>query len=268
MGQIKAKTMIERAGFVDADLKNPKHDDVIKWIVNNLNDILCSLFEDWKQEDIERYIASLNRDIDQNIQDCKNSIEQVEKDKANNLLSKSERPEKTGILANVNLDARYYPPERNFDEEIWKFEDRIRLLGEWRKLGTPPKMPPVKAYGIPQWEYIIENRNGYPVGSIDLYVRINVPKLCLTGEGDRKIVKKPEWSIFTDTEKLFFEAKTKMPTLGELFRQLNFYKTAIQGLYVVVSPDDREAETIRKQGFGFIHCPVKVEETTAQRALF
>ena len=44
MAAPKAKTLQERFGFLDADLKKPLHDEMIQWIDSNIEDILMLLF--------------------------------------------------------------------------------------------------------------------------------------------------------------------------------------------------------------------------------
>jgi len=53
--------------------------------------------------------------------------------------------------------------------------------------------------------------------------------------------------------KVFIEVKSKIPDLGELFRQMNSYRAYENRdtLYVIVSPDDEKEQIIREQGFYF-----------------
>ena len=44
MAEPKAKTLQERFGFLDADLKKPKHDEIMKWVDDNIEDILMVAF--------------------------------------------------------------------------------------------------------------------------------------------------------------------------------------------------------------------------------
>jgi hypothetical protein len=43
MGQLKAKTMIEKSGFLDQDKKTPEHDKIQKWTYNNVEKIIEEL---------------------------------------------------------------------------------------------------------------------------------------------------------------------------------------------------------------------------------
>lgn len=48
------------------------------------------------------------------------------------------------------------------------------------------------------------------------------------------------------------EVKTEIPVIGDLIRQVQFYRTYMSGPYwIVVSPDDRPAMILREQGIYF-----------------
>jgi hypothetical protein len=47
------------------------------------------------------------------------------------------------------------------------------------------------------------------------------------------------------------EIKTEMPVVGELIRQIQFYRNYINGSWIVVSPDDRNANILKGQGIYF-----------------
>jgi len=51
---------------------------------------------------------------------------------------------------------------------------------------------------------------------------------------------------------LYFEVKTEIKSVGELFRQLSTYRDKIDGFLFVVCPDDRFENVIHAQGYGFI----------------
>jgi len=110
-------------------------------------------------------------------------------------------------------------------------------------------------------EQLLQTRTGYQqsnikiIGYADVLLDIVRPKVCAFGSGEVKI----EWDKTLDgrhSSDVLIEAKSSIPILGDLLRQLNLYKTAFQGEMVVVSPDDRYAEKIREQGFHFVKCPI------------
>jgi hypothetical protein len=61
------------------------------------------------------------------------------------------------------------------------------------------------------------------------------------------------------------EIKTEIPLIGELLRQIQFYKNYVGGYYwVVVSPDDRYANVLTAQGILFFKYP----DAAKQQLLF
>ncbi len=54
---------------------------------------------------------------------------------------------------------------------------------------------------------------------------------------------------------ILVEAKSVLPSRGELIRQLRHYATVFRGPMVVVSPDNSYAKLLRAQGFRFVQCP-------------
>jgi hypothetical protein len=60
-----------------------------------------------------------------------------------------------------------------------------------------------------------------------------------------------QWDINSRERALLVEAKTVMPTLGELMRQINLYRQVYSGV-VVVAQDASYAEILKEQGVLFI----------------
>ena len=96
------------------------------------------------------------------------------------------------------------------------------------------------------------------VGYADLLIETQFPRV-------ESIYKKAnswdEFGIFESFEltwssdrmpRILIEAKSVLPTVGELMRQIQLYRTAFRGNFVVVSPDDRYAQILAEQGVTFI----------------
>ena len=123
-----------------------------------------------------------------------------------------------------------------------------------------------------KWEFPVTSQSssttGYTsskniIGFIDIKIRFKYSELSLTGiDFENKIVK-DEIRWVQTTEKIdytngytdgynvysvYLEIKTKIPSLGELFRQLKMYQVYIKGDFVVVCPDDKERKLIEDQG--------------------
>ena len=100
-----------------------------------------------------------------------------------------------------------------------------------------------------EWEPYVrqEAERGQLIGSIDLIATIQGGKAHY--EFDNRF----------HGNQVVFEAKTEFETLGVLFRQLRMYQEGFihqervrKMPFVVVCPDDSEAEIIREQGFYFL----------------
>lgn len=127
-------------------------------------------------------------------------------------------------------------------------------------LATIPDERPITVLDR-KWEYAITQR-GSIVGFVDYAVHARIPVLALSEEGGCK------WNVVTADEKVFFEAKTSIKSIGELIRQIRYYQNFQRGIYVVVSPDDSCQETLRNQGIKFVKCPDPVIDARGQQSLF
>ncbi len=113
-----------------------------------------------------------------------------------------------------------------------------------------PPLPPRDFTVIKkEWEYVIKNKSKDPVGFIDMVVEINDPRnLSLNGW-------KWEWTMSQSSWAVCFEVKSVISSLGELIRQIRMYQSYFNTTYIVVSPDDRFAGTLKEQGIQFIKYP-------------
>jgi len=60
------------------------------------------------------------------------------------------------------------------------------------------------------------------------------------------------WSRNREAPSILVEAKSVLPTVGELMRQIQLYRTAFGGKIVVVSPDDSYENILAEQGVTFV----------------
>jgi hypothetical protein len=279
MAKPKAKTLQQRLGFFDDDLKKPEHDDIIKWTDNNMESILFKLYglENWSDEAKNYLIEKVEKIISKDLSDEKESLKELKSEF--DILSKSLEEDKMDLAKEPDSNWKKDSIERQEKEykelkfKIEESEQKIIYLESFKGLGND--LPKRNKPRITQrtWEYTVTNQihnriSGYKsakniIGFVDMRVNFIYNKLTVTGidfERER-VTGKIEW---TQTEKrhpssnellnhnLFIEVKTQITTLGELFRQLNTYKEYLQGDFLVVCPDDSEKETIENQGFQFI----------------
>ena len=106
------------------------------------------------------------------------------------------------------------------------------------------------------------------IGFIDLRLKFRYTSLSISGVNfqEKDIIDKIQWkqssegvdfkngyeNFFLCEENLYIEVKTEIKSLGELFRQLQTYRTYINGKFIVVCPDDKEKKIIEEQGFKFL----------------
>jgi hypothetical protein len=137
--------------------------------------------------------------------------------------------------------------------------DAARELAEaFQRANTRPE-PRVHSRSL---ECVLTSHTGYRdayqkiVGYADLVVQLALPVVVAQWE------RRPEgevlqgftigWRSDADRYTLVVEAKSQMPTVGELLRQINLYRTAMHGSYVVVAPDCNYTEVLREQGVAFV----------------
>ncbi|MCM0082306.1 hypothetical protein L4X63_11970 [Geomonas sp. Red32] len=233
MGQPKAKTLIEKFGFKDDDLKTPEHDSIMIWLNANIEEVINRAFPAvWPEREVKGELS----DFHTGLAKLKASLER----QLHNLRSSSAGP-----------------GAPTPDPKTLETESKLLQLEEWSKLEDPPAMPKLQVTKT-VWECTIMNDKGFVVGAIDMMVRVRRPGLRVesyTSNLQAFPSAAPEWRIGSYDDEVFIEVKSKILSLGELIRQIRFYQSHKRGSYVVVSPDDRFAEILRNQGIGFVPCP-------------
>lgn len=101
------------------------------------------------------------------------------------------------------------------------------------------------------------NRAGRIVGYADLMLTVAAPEInVLSTHSDyaEHADKRKECEIEQGeyTRSVLVEAKSKLPSIGELMRQLQLYRTAFEGEMAVVAPDDSYTTILREQGIAFV----------------
>lgn len=86
------------------------------------------------------------------------------------------------------------------------------------------------------WEKPIQARSGFIIGFVDMLVRVQTTRR--------------DYNVNHD---VCFEVKTKIPSLGEMIRQINMYRTVTkEAIFVIVAPDDRFKIQLERQDIKFI----------------
>lgn len=138
------------------------------------------------------------------------------------------------------------------------------LLDEFLAKNWRPN-PRVVAKSIePVLSYRTGHRDAYEriVGYGDLLVELEIPFIGPIYQGrpyDELVGFKTVWQGKHLSPAMLIEAKSVLPTLGELMRQINLYRRAFRGSVVVVSPDDRYASILEEQGVAFVKYEPDIE---------
>ncbi|OAQ42095.1 hypothetical protein A5893_02985 [Pedobacter psychrophilus] len=283
MAEPKAKTLQQKLGFFDEDLKKPLHDDILKWVDQNAEEIIYGVypqllqFSDLKMEELRKRCTSIlesNTEIvKSNINKFKERILWLEnrisesKDKVTKeqydfhqitidesekeilvLMEKISTSEKALIDLNKNSIFTNDVPERN----------KIKVLSRIWEL-------PVTSQSISKTSGYTSTKN--IIGFIDIMIKFSYSQLTVSGIDfyNKRIISELKWTqsykkvdyIYggpdeENEECIYIEVKTKIPSLGELFRQMRMYKEFIVGDFLVICPDDSEQSLIEEQGFKFL----------------
>ena len=137
--------------------------------------------------------------------------------------------------------------------DVWPASLVGRKMGRYQNLGD---LPPREVRLTKIWEDPVTHLGAtkYVIGFLDMVVRVEITELLVD---ERPI---PKWlGLWPNTPQrtIGFEAKTEIPSLGELIRQLRLYQQYCRHALFVVSPDDNFAAQLVEQGFGFIKYPDK-----------
>jgi hypothetical protein len=268
MAKPQAKTLQERMGFVDQDLKTPGHDAIMLW----LDDYVKPCLQDWlgvhewplqeralQQSRAEDYQA-YTQDTHVALQRAREAVER-------------------------------YQGEASY-ERTWRESAQRTVAQATTALAAPtvelalPAFPRLSVQRT-RWEHPIVTGHSYTVGFVDMMVTYRHPVLSYN-EYHRSSSWSPwdpAWRVQWRECQVFFEVKTAIPSLGELLRQLTLYQThgVYREIYVtdrneschgdmrvpeifVVCPDARFAEKIREQGFGFVQSPPAQASINGQAA--
>ena len=111
-------------------------------------------------------------------------------------------------------------------------------------------------------EFVLKSYTGYQyeriVGYADLVIKTMCPTIkpiykSFPTEAEKTVLHghSISWSS-REGVSVLVEAKSVLPTIGELMRQINLYRTAFFGKFVVVAPDDKYAAILDDQGVKFI----------------
>ena len=254
MAKPKAQTIQQRFGFMDDDLKKPKHDEVMQWLNDCVDEKLLEWLGipgEWTNDEISRLKRSATEERESKIQKLNKDLE---REKA----TPDDDPYLSSSFYNLTPDEKEKRNEKyrfNRAERISSLEKQIEQASVPIKGSPIPAKPPVQIT-TKQWERPIKS-NDYIIGFIDMAVFFELPELNIhieLAENNWNVTWSVQYSSYDGYEKncVYFEVKTEIPSLGELIRQVNMYKSYGAKRIFVVAPDDTHEKTLREQGIGLI----------------
>ena len=269
----RAKTLQEKFGFKDDDLKTPAHDAIMLWLDVNIEKIVSKYFNiSWTDDEIKKVEESAREEVLK----IKEKLERNKEDIERRIESHNEHCEKNKHLnslseyiynSNVSTHNKYLDDLKNIEKKIGK-------LKTYKSLGQPPEKLSIKIVKK-TWERPIKSHNDYVIGFIDMEVICHIPELFCYPKDDY-----PKYVIDHIEYSLMLEVKTSIKSIGEVIRQIQLYKNYFKNDYcngryrkyefIIVSPDDRYVDLLKSQNIGFVKCECELPkaEIPSQSDLF
>ncbi len=239
-------------GFPDEDLKTPLHDEIVLWLKKNAIDIATSVVgwtKEWKPDLLESRAADLQKTIHERIALLIDAISLDEK--------------KLAGLAGKTLE--YW--NRDLPQHLAAKKKELEYLQSWSGLDepSPPQIEvttqmecPIRRPRYNEFDIIGYADIVYTVRTSLIKIE-RFPTLDSYPHGPKLGVDAAyytQWKTsWTDPTMIAFDAKSTIPSLGELIRQLQTYRAFCKMGFYVVSSDARFAADIADEGFGFVKYP-------------
>lgn len=208
----KSREKIQQFGFWDAEVSKPDHDAVCLWAYDNADFIFRNVWPEGFDHPWHKDEVHLGWD--------EKAHERI--DLARDFANANPRPNPRVAKKTLEYVLKSYTGYQDKMERIVGYAD---LLLQTELPYIFPRYKPAARSGAD------EEFDGFELG------------WCKRLERARPYVEAPC---------ILVEVKSAMPTVGELMRQVQLYRTAFSGKFVVVSPDERYAQILAEQGVTFI----------------
>ncbi len=256
----RPNTLQQKLGFLDDDLKKPKHDDLMLWLDKNIEKILNEWhYKVLTDKDYSELLNQAKEKVKLTITDRKKAIDRFQ-EQLNYYSNKKEKSD---------FDLKQ---ENELKEKIEKENKKIQYLENWKDFTDKPALPKLKV-NAKIWELPVttqsngysNNSSKYTVGFIDVAVHfILYSNPFVNGFFDdssneyglsklKDLKEKIHIDFYSQQHTIYIEVKTEISSLGELIRQIRHYKEYLPGTYYVLCPDDKYADTLKEQNIGFIN---------------
>lgn len=258
MNKPKAQTLQQKMGFFDEDLKKPKHDEIMLWLDSNIETIVNNLFnKPFTEKEIDLIKVRETEKIQSIIKVFETYIKNIEEEL--NLTDAERTERKFGLISsNSKTDLRQRLELIKSKKEILENFDISSP-----EIYNKPRITKI----IKKWELPVSTtnyNNKYTIGFIDFSASFNIPKLEFIGLGytqshnSGKInyndinVNDLKFGYIAKSTTIFVEVKSEITSLGELIRQINQYKSYLNGEYYVLCPENKYKELLKEQGINTI----------------
>lgn len=276
MAQQRSRTLIEHLGFKDPDLTSPAHDSMILWIQEHVREYVEKDHDPW------RGLAQQVKEAEEAIQaEWKRRQEEVERQQR--FFDDENKPRKKYIYAKDGDYGMTGHRMETSEEVLARIEERKKEVEEARTkcvetqqlVGRPiPRLAPPPVEIKTEFEKTITTGRDFIVGFIDVVAEVDYPKVYASDidwsdTRDTHIIgyiHPPQLRFSNHKEFFYFEAKPKIPSFGELLRQIRTYQEYTpqreeysrerrKNHFVIVSPDVRFREAIESQKIEFWESP-------------
>ena len=220
----KTKNYLQTQLFPDEDIKQPKHDDIMFWLDKNIN----SITEEILPKDISKYINKYDKEnINNKINQAKEYFRRI---------GTEESIENIKKLDNLNLFNKEYIRTVPVNIEFKKWEFPV-TIGEEKYKRIIGFVDMLIGFNFPTYHYLQGIVEEQKYGEI---VKCRLEKtICLNFHSRYKTIA--------------FEVKTTIDSVGELIRQINYYRNVLrETIFVVVSENDKYKDILKDQKIGFI----------------
>ena len=238
-------------GFPDEDLKTSQHDEIVLWLKRN-------------GEAISRKLIRWTETWDPNV------IESIKTQAAAtvatrmDLLRETLTKEKWRLERVERGEFRLYLAQ-DLEKRIESMNTELTFLSSWNGLGEPPA-PKLDVRCELEHPVLRRPHEASDIaGFIDVVLSVRALRLTAGivpsddyGRPYLGIDAKTyaDWNArWSDFRRFAFDAKTTIPSLGQLIRQFKAYRAYSKLPLYAVSPDARFANEICDEGFGFIKYP-------------
>lgn len=228
MATRSSQTYQNRLAFGDPDRKTPEHDQIALWLDANAREItrrLCGLEKlpegwQWSAEYVQRFHKWVESETQKLLDEARREVERAKGSSWGPSFVLTAQAKVEGIESQPPLGEPPVP-EFKITRTVWE----------------QPVTSGTNRFTHGFIDYVAE-------GYYDVSLRVTLPTAYVAASWNEM-----EYSVFC----FGFEIKANIPSLGEVLRQVQYYRTYEPRMhFVVVSPDTRYVAQIVSQGISFV----------------